>query len=102
MFNNVGDKIKIVAKILLAINIIAAIFAFILFFILAIDSGEGLFMAFAFFVPPIIFLLGMVSSWFMYAFGDITSNVSQITDNICPKDDLDQDSKNSSFTFKFI
>ena len=75
MFNNVGEKIKIVAKVCLGISVFSAFATFIAFLCIAVDSGEMWFLAGAFVLPFLIFLLGLVEAWFIYAFGNITTHV---------------------------
>ena len=75
MFNNVGEKIKIVAKVCLGISIFLAFAAFIGFLCVAVATGEPWFIVSAFVSPLVICLLGVVESWFIYAFGNITSHV---------------------------
>ena len=90
MFDNVGNKIKIVAKVYLTVMIILSVFAFIVFMVMAINANEVSIMLAALLLPPIIFVSGMVGSWFIYAFGDITTH-------ICRQKEPEEEFKNISF-----
>ena len=75
MFNNVGGKLKVLAKVAWIVTVIVAIIVFIIGCAFSQDT-DGLSFVLAFFLGiPLMLLGGAISSWFVYAFGDIYEKI---------------------------
>ena len=93
MFNNIGGKIKGLAK---AIVILAIIYAIILaIFLLAIDNTAG-----AVSLPVIILIpvIAWISSWTLYGFGELIDKVTQIEENTRNKPQQTQNQSDSTLS----
>ena len=81
MFNNIGGKIKSLAKISAYIGILGSIVVGVLFFVLGIISFNPLLVVFAF----VIGLGGSLCSWMsvflFYGFGELIDKATEIADN---------------------
>ena len=76
MYNNIGKKIKILAKVIFGVE---AVLTFIIgLALLGEDAVSGLLVLI---IGPII---GWVSSWVLYGFGELVENVKEIKE-VLPK-----------------
>lgn len=73
MYNNIGKKIKVLAKVCGWITLIGG---FLIFFILLGDYWID-----EIWYIPFLALLGFISSWPLYGFGDLIENVQKIADS---------------------
>ena len=78
LFNNVGAKIKIYAKVIAILSFCFTLFVAILSVCLAIATEEVFFLILLL-LSPFIALGGVISSWFIYAYGDIYCNICKLT-----------------------
>lgn len=81
MFNNIGKKIKTLAKVLCWIGISASVMGGIFTMMLASDIDDILFI-----IGLLIIVLGPLVSWVssfsLYALGEIVVKLTEISDNI--------------------
>ncbi len=86
MYNNIGKNLKGIASIVGVIGMLICAIGVIVFFS---EIGEGFEAAFynalAFIISGAVIL---ISSWPLYAFGDITENVDKMRRKICGDDEL--------------
>lgn len=82
MFNEIGNKIKKLAKIIFAIEIIASIFIGLILLIVGDtqSNGEGLMIA-GFSILFLGWLAAWISSLFMYGFGELIDKTTEIARN---------------------
>ncbi len=87
MFDNIGQKIKILAKVLCLIGIIVSIIAAIIMFSFvdtsSMASKDSIYMGIGLAFLLIGSLLAWGSSLFMYGFGELIDNVCDIKISIC-------------------
>lgn len=76
MFNNIGGKIKTLAKVIFIIEIVLAFIAGIAF--MATDDSL---IVVGLLVMVILPIAGWVSSWFLYGFGEIIDKLCEIERN---------------------
>ena len=82
MFNNIGKKIKALAKVICWIQIVIYIITAIVMFIIASDSyTEGLYIAIAFAFLIIGPFFAWLSSFFIYGFGELIDKACEIERN---------------------
>ena len=74
MYNNIGEKIKGVAKTTFIVEALASIIAGI---VLWVDTGEALFALLLFGGP----MVALVSSWILYGYGEIIDTLYNIEKN---------------------
>lgn len=82
MFSNIGGKIKVLAKVDCFVGFLITLIVAITNFVLAAQIHSGILV-----VVGILFLiLGAVLSWvisfFIYGFGEITSNVASLNEKV--------------------
>lgn len=90
MYTNIYKKIKILAWVYaivgISISIIFALTSIIYGIILGLGDPVGLlFFLLGVFLGPICALLSWVSTWTLYAFGEMLENLFQIKQEICKK-----------------
>ena len=78
MYDNIGSKIKGLAKVTFIVEAICAIIAGIA---LCFSDEEGLIFTGLFIVIPIGALIAWVQSWLLYGFGELIDNTSEIAKN---------------------
>jgi hypothetical protein len=82
MFENSGQKIKSLAKILFAVGVLVAVIIGIILFCLFIDNGILAFLSAAASIG-----LGVLFSWLsvilLYCYGDMVQNVTDIKNQLC-------------------
>ena len=83
MFNNIGGKLKELAKIVFVLGVIASVsFAIALFTgDLAKDFGQGEKLIFGLIVIVAGIVASWVSTWFIYGFGEIIDKLTDIEYN---------------------
>lgn len=82
MFNNIGKKIKALAKVICWIQIVIYIITAIVMFIIASDTyTEGLYIAIAFAFLIIGPFFAWLSSFFIYGFGELIDKACEIERN---------------------
>lgn len=77
MYKNIGNKIKSITKTLTIIGIICSLLlAFLGFYVLAeVEEGVGIFMIT---YGITLAIITWISSWFMYAFGELVQNSTEL------------------------
>ena len=86
MYNNIGDKIKTVAK---TVGIVGMVFSLIVGFFICVALGEliggaGVIIGLAIMVGGSI--VSWMSTWLLYSWGDIVDNVQQINETLTKRD----------------
>lgn len=75
MFEDVGNKLKFLAKIVFGVNIIIAIILGLI-----VMSGSGNFLL-GLLVMAVMFLTSVISAWFLYAFGELIDRTNEVEAN---------------------
>ena len=93
MFNNIGKKIKLLAKFGCWVGIICCVITGIIF--LALIGEDWIFI-----IPGLITLIAgpvimWIASWLTYSWGDLIENVQSIKNNICNDEPLSTPNKTS-------
>ena len=74
MFENVGRKIKIVAKVIFWVGIILAFLTWIAFFWYGVENSEIVYFIMSLIIPPIYGVLAWISCLSMYGTGQLIEN----------------------------
>ena len=84
MWDNIGSKIKVLAKVIAWIGIICSIIGGIVLFVIGLKMryGGALYVGLGFAAIIGGSLISWISSWFMYGFGEIIHNTEIIRRNI--------------------
>lgn len=86
MFQNIGGKIKGLAKVAFCIGAIASVILGLFLLI----SGEGIIGDVCFIIGPVFLILGPILSWLssfvLYGFGELVDCVSNINEQIKKED----------------
>ena len=85
MYEDIGKKIKGLAKAAFVIEAIAAVIYGI---VLLCEDEDLLFIAFLVWIAG--FLVSWVSSWFLYGFGELIDQVCYIAENTQPRDRISE------------
>ena len=84
MFNEIGKKIKKLAEVLCWIGIIGSVITAIVLWSIASDSYDPeSYILSGFLVGAIGSLFSWVSSFFMFAFGDLVDSAAQLKEKFC-------------------
>jgi hypothetical protein len=76
MYENIGEKIKILAKVLFAVLSALGVIGGIV--VLSLDEGLEILAVLLIFLLP---LIAWISSWCLYGFGEIIDKLTDIEDN---------------------
>ncbi len=94
MFENVGSKIKKIAKLLFAIGVVLSVLLFIIMLILAIpsiDYGDGALGIILLLIGIFSLIIGPIISWLsvllLYAFGEMVEKTVSIENSVCDNSD---------------
>lgn len=86
MYENVGDKIQVMARIIGIGLLTVGVIAFMILLGLAGDNSAEIYTTWAF-VALGIGVMGWISSWFMYAFGQLVDDVHAMREKQDVKND---------------
>ena len=84
MWDNIGGKIKILAKIIAWVGIISSVIGFIIFISFALSDDHymiGTYLGIGFCILVIGSIISWISSWFMYGFGELIEKATEIECN---------------------
>lgn len=79
MYDNIGGKIKSLAKTIFVLEVLAIVI--IGFVAMAQSEGDGETAQIAFIIMLVAFIVAWISSWFLYGFGEIIEKLCQIEQN---------------------
>ncbi|MBQ8177844.1 MAG: hypothetical protein IJ033_01500 [Clostridia bacterium] len=84
MFDDIGNKIKKLAKVMYIIEVLCCVIIGIVIFILSATENNGLTILYGL----LILILGPIFAWLatfvLYAFGDLVDNVAAIRNKVAP------------------
>ncbi|MDR1328063.1 MAG: SHOCT domain-containing protein [Oscillospiraceae bacterium] len=83
MYNNIGEKIKGLAKVIAWIGIIVSVIAGLILIVEGSDSyyGGGILISVGIVVVVVGTLVSWIASWFMYGFGELIEKTAEIARN---------------------
>ena len=99
MFSNIGGKIKILAKVLCIVGFVITLILAIFDFVMAAQLHNGLFVVFGILCIILGALLSWINSFFVYAFGEITTKVSSLDEKV---DSLGTEIKQKNTVFEAL
>lgn len=84
-YENIGGKIKILARVLCVLGIIGSFVSGILFIVASSEIGtmHGVYIICGIAIIVVGSILSWIATWLLYAFGDITENVAIIKKKVC-------------------
>lgn len=84
-YENIGGKIKILARVLCVLGIIVSFVSGIRFIVVSSEIGTmyGVYIICGIAIIVVGSILFWIATWLLYAFGDITENVAIIKRKVC-------------------
>jgi hypothetical protein len=104
MWDNIGGKIKVLAKVIAWVGIISSIIGGIILIAIGGNNryGGGLYIGIGFGTIIVGSLMSWIFSWFMYGFGELIEKTSEIKNHLSGEKHGQKNNKNSNMVTKTI